>query len=96
MRTHATLTQMPRRTDIDPELRRRLAAWTVYFQRLHEIPSKRALARRMGLSGPTVTNAINRQSGIGLDYLVALRDTFKQSADQMLDDDPPALPRVKG
>lgn len=81
---------MPRRRDIDPTLRVRLAAWTVYFMRLHSIPSKRALARRMGLSGPTVTNAINKRSGIGLDYLIALRDTFHTGCDVLLDNDPPS------
>lgn len=93
MPSRANLARMPRRSDIDPTLRKRLAAWTVYFMELHGIPSKRQMAERMGLAGPTVTNAINKQAGIGLDYLVALRRTFHQSADRLLDDDPPPIKR---
>jgi plasmid maintenance system antidote protein VapI len=59
--------------------------------RIHEVSSKRAMAKRMGLSGPTVTNAINHQSGIGLDYLVALHRTFHVSADVLIADDPPKI-----
>jgi hypothetical protein len=83
---------MPRREDVDAALRRRLAAWTRYLMWKHGIPSKRAMARRMGIAGPTVTNAINHESGIGLDYLVALHRTFHESADVLLDTDPPAIP----
>ena len=87
----------PRRTDIDPSLRRRLAAWTRYFMELHQIPSLRQMAKRMKLAGPTVTNAVNHpEVGIGLDYLVKLRDAFHESADRLLDNDPPKLPHPKG
>lgn len=83
-----TAQNMPRRIDIDPHLRERLAAWTDYLMRLHGIVSKRAMAKRMGLSGPTVTNALNYRTGIGLDYLVALSRTFRVSTDVLLQDDP--------
>lgn len=56
---------------------------------LHSIPSLRKLAKKMDMAGPTVTNAINHQAGIGLDYLVALHRRFHRSADELLDDDPP-------
>lgn len=74
---------------VDDELRVRLAEWTRYLMKKHGIPSKRAMARRMDVSGPTVTNAINKKAGIGLDYLVALHRTFHESADVLLDTDPP-------
>jgi antitoxin component HigA of HigAB toxin-antitoxin module len=80
---------MPRRQDIDPEIRVRLAAWTKYLMEKHKIPSIRQMAKRMGMAGPTVTNALNLQSGIGLDYVVALHRTFHESADVLLDTDPP-------
>jgi transcriptional regulator with XRE-family HTH domain len=83
---------MPRRQDVDAELRRRLAAWTLYLKHKHEIPSLRRMAKKMGMSGPTITNAVNHQSGIGLDYLVALHRSFHVSADVLLDDDPPPIP----
>lgn len=81
---------VPRRQDIDPALRKRLAAWTRYLMALHHIPSKRQMADRMGLSGPTVTNVINHEAAVGLDYLVALHTTFHRSADELLDTNPPA------
>jgi transcriptional regulator with XRE-family HTH domain len=84
-----TVLGLPRRQDIDPELRRRLAAWTRYLMALHSIPSLRKMAERMGLAGPTVTNAVNKKAGIGLDYLVALHRKFHVSADVLLDTDPP-------
>jgi hypothetical protein len=87
---------LPRREDIDPELRRRLAAWTRYLMALHEIPSLRQMARRMGLAGPTVTNAVNHETGIGLDYLVALHRTFHVSADVLLDTDPRPVKDLSG
>lgn len=80
---------MPRRQDIDPALRVRLSAWTRYLMELHEIPSIRQMAKRMKMSGPTVTNALNYGSGLGLDYLVALHRRFYMSADVLLDTDPP-------
>ena len=83
------MTAVPRRQDIDVELRQRLAAWTRYLMRLHGIPSLRKMADRMGLAGPTVTNAVNKKAGIGLDYLVALHRTFHVSADVLIDTDPP-------
>lgn len=86
---------MPRRQDVNLDLRRRLADWTVYLMRKHEVESLRAMGRRMGLSGPTVTNAVNKKEGIGLDYLVALHETFHVSADVLLDDDPPPVPMDK-
>ncbi len=82
---------LPRRQDIDPVLRQRLAAWTHYFMWKHKIPSKRRMAKRMHLAGPTVTNALNYGTGIGLDYLVALHRTFHESADVLLDSDPPPM-----
>jgi antitoxin component HigA of HigAB toxin-antitoxin module len=84
-----TVLGLPRRQDIDLELRRRLAAWTRYLMALHGIPSLRKMAERMGLAGPTVTNAVNKKAGIGLDYLVALHRKFHVSADVLLDTDPP-------
>ena len=82
---------------VDPALRERLAAWTEHLMRLHGIESKRAMGRRMGVSGPTVTNALNRKSGLGLDFLVALHRTFHMSADVLLDTDPPSgSPRSQG
>jgi antitoxin component HigA of HigAB toxin-antitoxin module len=86
---------LPRRQDIDPELRERLAAWTRYLMQLHEIPSLRKMAERMGMAGPTVTNAVNKKAGIGLDYLVALHRTFHVSADVLLDTNPPVIKRAK-
>jgi transcriptional regulator with XRE-family HTH domain len=86
---------LPRRQDIDPVLRQRLAAWTRYLMQLHEVPSLRKMAERMGKSGPTVTNAVNKKAGIGLDYLVALHRTFHVSADVLLDTDPPTIKRLK-
>lgn len=58
---------------------------------LHGVPSIRGMARRLGLSGPTVTNALNKESGIGLDFLVALHRKFHVSADVLLDSDPPEI-----
>lgn len=84
---------LPRRQDIDPVIRKRLAAWTRHLMEIHEIPSLRKMAARMGLAGPTVTNAVNHETGLGLDYLVALHRTFHVSADVLLDTDPPAKPR---
>jgi hypothetical protein len=86
---------LPRRQDIDPVLRQRLAAWTRYLMALHEVPSLRKMAERMGMAGPTVTNAVNKRTGIGLDYLVALHRTFHMSADVLLDTDPPVIKRLK-
>ena len=83
---------MPRRQDIDPELRIRIAGWTKHLMTLHGIPSIRQMAKRMKKAGPTVTNALNLQSGIGLDYVVALHRTFHVSADGLLDTDPPKPP----
>jgi hypothetical protein len=83
---------MPRRQDIDPIVRRRLAAWTRYFMKKHRVPSLRKMADRMDLAGPTVTNAVNHETGIGLDYLIALHRTFHESADVLLDTDPPENP----
>lgn len=82
--------RVPRREDIDRELRRRLAAWTVFLMKKHGIRSKRKMAERMKMAGPTITNAINYGAGIGLDYLVALHRTFHESADALLDSDPPS------
>jgi plasmid maintenance system antidote protein VapI len=63
---------------------------------LHGIPSLRQMAKRMKMAGPTVTNAVNRQTGIGLDYLLALHRAFHVSADVLLDSDPPVIsPRGK-
>jgi hypothetical protein len=59
--------------------------------RKHHIPSKRQMAERMDLSGPTVTNAINHAS-MGLDFVVALHRTFYVSLDVLVDSDPPPLP----
>lgn len=84
--------KMPRRQDVDPVVRRRLAAWTRYLMDLHGVPSIRRMAERMDMAGPTVTNALNRQTGIGLDYLIALHRTFHVSADVLLDTDPPTKP----
>lgn len=84
---------MPRRQDIDPELRVRIAEWTKHLMTLHGITSKRAMGRRMGKAGPTVTNALNLKAGIGLDYVVALHRTFHVSADVLLDTDPPTKGR---
>lgn len=86
---------MPRRLDVDAALRVRLAAWTKHLMELHEIPSIRQMAKRMGKSGPTVTNALNRRSGVGLDYLVALHRKFHVSADVLLDSDPPSDVRTR-
>lgn len=80
---------MPRRQDVDPEIRQRLARWTLHLMKKHEIRSLRGMAKRMGMAGPTITNAVNYQAGIGLDYLVALHRTFHESADVLLDSDPP-------
>ena len=83
-------TTMPRRQDVDIELRRRIAAWTRYLMELHKIPSLRQMARRIKKSGPTVTNVVNHpEDGVGLDYVVALHRTFYISADVLLDTDPP-------
>lgn len=84
---------MPRRQDVDLDIRRRLSDWTVYLMHKHSIPSLRRMADRMGLAGPTVTNAVNKREGIGLDYLVALHRSFHVSADVLLEDDPPPVPK---
>jgi antitoxin component HigA of HigAB toxin-antitoxin module len=86
---------LPRRGDIDQDLRKRIAAWTRYLMALHGVPSLRQMADRMGMSGPTVTNAVNRESGIGLDFVVALHRTFHVSMDVLVDSDPPQRPPAR-
>jgi plasmid maintenance system antidote protein VapI len=57
---------------------------------IHAVPSIRKMAERIGVSGPTLTNALNREEGIGLDFAVKLHRSFHVSLDVLVDSDPPS------
>ena len=74
---------------IDREARTRILAWARHEMKKHGLPSGNALAKRLGLAGPTVTSVLAETRTPGLDFLIALHRTFHESADVMLDSDPP-------
>lgn len=73
----------------DIETRLRIAAWARYLMRKHHISSGNELAKRLGLSGPTVALVLKGDRTPGLDFLVRLHRVFHESADVMLDSAPP-------
>lgn len=81
--------RMPLRRQTDQELRARIVAWTRYLARIHQIPSGNALARRLGVAEPTVAQILAGTRTPGLDFVVRLHRTFHQSADVLIDSDPP-------
>jgi transcriptional regulator with XRE-family HTH domain len=86
----ATIDHMANRgTDI--ETRQRIAAWARHMMEVHSIASGNELARRLGLSSPTIALVLSGDRTAGLDFLVKLHRVFHISADALLDSDPPAV-----
>lgn len=79
------------RSDLDQELRRRLRAWTRYFRDSNPFPSDRAMARKMEVAPPTLTNILNGKGTPGLDFAVKLARTFREKLDVLVDFDPPTV-----
>ena len=79
---------LPRREDIDPAIRERLAKWLEYYKRIRRSTNER-LAEVIGCSEPTVTNILNRKRSMGLDVLYKMHVRLHRSADELLDVDPP-------
>jgi Helix-turn-helix len=69
-------------------LRERIVLWRRFFMREYNIPSQRALARKLGVSQPSISKAFGGKT-IGLDIFAKIHRAFHKSADVMLDSDPP-------
>jgi transcriptional regulator with XRE-family HTH domain len=80
---------------IDPEVRARIADWVEYLKHKHRQSltdpplTNEQLAQKLGLSEPTVTNALNRMRGVGLEFVWRMHVKFHVSADSILDDPAP-------
>lgn len=68
---HVQTRGMPWTPDLPEAVRERLAAWMRYAQDSEQL-TREELARRVGLSEPTVTNIINHKRPPGLDALIGL------------------------
>lgn len=51
--------------------------------------TRNAFAVRIGVDPSTLTKIFQKQRGVGIDVLAAIRDKIGESANYMLDDDPP-------
>ncbi len=85
--------RMPKKEYIDQETRERIAGWVRAKMRQQEIPSKAALARRLGIDRSTAGRILNATArSLGLDVFLKIHRRLPIDATQILNEPPPKSP----
>jgi transcriptional regulator with XRE-family HTH domain len=86
---------MAKLTDEGVALRERLAAWVRYYRHIyrHKFPDQGEFARFMGSDKVSMSTILSGKTYPGLDFIVRMHAAARVSIDQMVDTDPPAIPR---
>lgn len=82
---------MPKHGRIDQATRERLVRWLLYKMKELNIPTKKALAKKLGVTPSAVTRAL-QGGAIGLDFFIAMHRNLAESANRLLEGEPDERP----